>query len=135
LPLRSKLRRINPQRLMRRPKTKLQLSLPHRSNRILINQVIGSQYYKLVHNSLTNQHPVKGIFVENRKPAQMQSGFFVKWKRINAMLLSLCRDKSHGRFRKRQLTPRVFDGDLPRRDRAQVNVILRIYEQLSRVIR
>jgi len=32
-------------------------------------------------------------------------------KRINAMLLSLCGDKSHRRLRKRQLTPRMFDDE------------------------
>src|SRR5439155_11608930 len=79
-------------------------------------------------------HPVKGIPVQSRKPGQMQRGFFVKRKRINAMLLSLCGDKSYGRLRKRQLTQRMFDDDLPGRDRAKVDLIPRIYEQLPCVI-
>src|SRR5437879_11456818 len=38
-------------------------------------QFIGSQYHEMVHDSLTNQHPVKGIPVQSRKPGQMQRGF------------------------------------------------------------
>src|SRR5439155_12440934 len=92
----------------------------------------GVKYHKMVHDSLINQHPVKGIPVQSRKPGQMQRGFFVKRKHINAMLLSLCGDKSYGRLRKRQLTQRMFDDDLPGRDRATVDLIPRIYEQLPR---
>ena len=94
----------------------------------------GVKYHKMVHDSLINQHPVKGIPVQSRKPGQMQRGFFVKRKRINAMLLSQCGDKSYGRLRKRQLTQRMFDDDLPGRDRAKLDLIPRIYEQLPRVI-
>ena len=54
--------------------------------------------------------------MQNRKPGQVKSGFFVKGKRINAVVLSLSGDESCGRLGKRQLTEIVLDGDLPSRD-------------------
>ena len=44
----------------------------------------------MLHNCLAHEHPVKRISMENRKPGQIQSRFFIKWKRIDIVLLSLC---------------------------------------------
>jgi hypothetical protein len=55
----------------------------------------------VLHNRLTDEHPVKRVFMENRKPTQGESRFFVQPKRIYPMLLSLCGNKLCGRLRKR----------------------------------
>jgi len=88
----------------------------------------------MVNNGLTNQHPVKGIFVQYRKPGQMERGFFVERQRVNAMLLSLRGNKSYVRLRKRELAKRVFDGDLPVGDRTQIDLTCGIHEQCPSVI-
>jgi len=92
------------------------LTSPNGSDGILVNQFIRSQDHKMVHNRLANQHSVERIFMHKRKPAQMQSSFFVELQRFNAMLLALERDKTSWRFRERQLAQSIFDSDLPRRD-------------------
>jgi len=55
----------------------------------------------MVHDRLANQHSVERIFMQERKPAQMQSGFLVELQRFNAMLLALERDKTPWLFRER----------------------------------
>jgi hypothetical protein len=43
--------------------------------------------------------------MQQRKPAQMQRGFFIKLQRIDAMLLSLERNETSRRFRQHSITP------------------------------
>jgi hypothetical protein len=71
----------------------------------------------MVNNRLANEHPVKRISMQHRKPSQIKRGFFVKREGIDAMLFALCGDKSHWRFRKQQLAKRIFNSDFPGRNR------------------
>jgi len=48
------------------------IASPHGSNRVLVNQLIRRQDDETVHDRLADQHSIKRIFVEQRKPRQMQ---------------------------------------------------------------
>ena len=104
------------------------IALPDGPHGILANELVWSQDHKILHDRLANEHPVKRVSMQSRKPSQMESGLFIEGKRIDAMMLSLRRDKSCGRIGKRQPAEGVFDGDLPSGDGAQVDLIVRIYE-------
>ena len=64
-----------------------------------MNEFIGSQDHKMVHNGLANQHSVERILMHKRQPAQMESGLFIELQRINAMLFALERDETSWRLR------------------------------------
>src|SRR5918992_321859 len=72
--------------------------LPKSLHGILLYQFIGSQNRKMMHNRLANQHSIKRIFMQQRKAAQVQSGFFIELQRINAMLLTLERNEPSRRL-------------------------------------
>ena len=110
------------------------LLLPDCSNWILADQLVRRQYHKILHNRLANEHSVERVLMQSGKPSQVESSLFIEGKRIDAVVLTLCRDKFGGWIGKRQPAEGVFDGDLPGGDGAQVDLIVRIDEQLTRVV-
>ena len=88
----------------------------------------------MLHNCLAHDHPVKRISMKKRKPCQIQSRLFIQWKGIDVVLLSLYWDKFCRRLGKRQLAERILNGDLPSRNRTQIDLIVGIFEQLPRLV-
>ena len=75
---------------------------------------------------LTNEHPVEGITMQGGQGAPLRHGGFVQNQRGDEMFVALQRNKLRRRLRQGKFAKAVLEGNFPKRNDAQENLILRI---------
>lgn len=75
---------------------------------------------------LTNQHPVEGIAMQGGQCAPLRHGGFIQNQRRDEMFFALLRDELRGRLRQGKLAEAVLEGNFPKRNGAQEDLILRV---------
>ena len=85
-----------------------------------------------MHYGLTDQHSVEWILMDLWKTKQMKARLLIKRKAFDSVLSSLEWNKHVGRSRQRQPSKTVLHRNLPNRNAAQENVVVRIDKQFPR---
>jgi len=76
-----------------------------------------------MNNCLADEHSVKWVLVIGRKPGQMECGLFFQKESIDTVLLAPGWNEPLRGFGERQPSQGMFEGNFPRRNRAQINLI------------
>ena len=93
---------------------------------ILPDERIGRGERQPVRLCLADQHPVERIAMQRGQSAQLRNGGFIQSQRHDKVFFALLRDELRGRLRQGQFAEAVFDGDLPERNGAQEDLIIRV---------
>lgn len=75
---------------------------------------------------LTDQHPVEGIATQRGQCAPLRHGRFIQIQGRDEMLFALLRDELRGRLRQGKFAEAVLEGNFPKRNGAQEDLILRV---------
>jgi len=97
--------------------------LPGRTDRILRDLWIGRQDRQPVRDCLADQHAVEGILMRCGQPGNLQSGGFVERQLKEVVNLAVFRNVLERRLGKDEIPEPLLHGNLPSRDRAQVDLV------------
>lgn len=81
-------------------------------------------------NGLTDEHAVKGVPMVGRQPAELQHRLFLQGKRLDSVAVAIFGDENLRWIGQRKLADPIFHRYLPGRDRAQIDLVLGITENL-----
>ena len=99
--------------------------LPEHPDRVLADQRVRGDDDQTFGDGLTNQYAVERILMQGRQFRDLNDRFLRHWQRLNAGLLATARYPDRRFLRQGQSSQRPLDGDLPNRNRTQIEHVLR----------